>query len=103
MLAVRWLAAYIACFAIHNAALAAAPATKPAHAINSKSLAAVDAAARALSHEWAAAQSGGKTKLRVTSNYFRENHSDDVNPEVILMALERVEKDEGPQAYYVKW
>jgi hypothetical protein len=81
----------------------AAPTTKPAKAINSKSIAAVDAAIRALSREWNAAQSGGKVKLRQTCNYFKQNHSDDVTAEAIVSALERGTHDESPQAYYVKW
>src|SRR5437762_12184285 len=66
---------------------AAAPTTR--HAYNPKPAAAVDAAIRALSREWTAAQAGGKAKLRTTCNYFKENHSDDVTPQTILSALER--------------
>src|SRR5437867_4149179 len=78
----------------------AAPTTKPTKALNSKSIAAVDAAIRALSREWSAAQSGSKVKLRQTCNYFKDNRSDDVTADAILAALERGMRDDTPQAYY---
>src|SRR5438552_6658280 len=82
-------------------AIGAAPTTR--HAYNPKPAAAVDAAIRALSHEWTAAQGGGKAKLRTTCNYFKENHSDDVSSQAILAALERGASDTTPQSSYVKW
>ena len=81
--------------------LAAAPATR--HVYNPKPAAAVDAAIRALSHEWTAAQAGGKIKLRTSCNYFKENRSEDVTPQAIIAALERGTSDSSPQSYYAKW
>src|SRR6476660_8124656 len=62
--------------------IAGAPTSR--HVYNPKPAAAVDAAIRALGREYADAQSGGKTKLRTTCNYFKQNRSDDVTPEAIL-------------------
>jgi hypothetical protein len=84
---------------------AAEPTTRraPARAISSKSLAAVDTAARALAREWNAAHSGGKSKLRTSCSYFQDNHSDDITTEAILASLERAAHDDSPQTSYVKW
>jgi len=78
-----------------------APTTRRAY--NPKPAAAVDAAIRAIGREYADAQSGGKAKLRTSCNYFRENRSEDVTPQVIVGALERGARDDSAQAYYVKW
>jgi len=77
----------------------AAPTTKPGNAINSKSMAAIDGAARALAREWAA----GKTKQRKSCNYFQEHPSEDVTSEAIFGALERTARDDSPQMAYVRW
>jgi hypothetical protein len=82
--------------------LAHAGAPTSRHTYNPKPAAAVDAAIRALGFEYADAQTGGKTKLRSSCNYFKEHRSDDVTPEAIIAALERGVRDNSSQAYYVK-
>src|SRR5262245_9623935 len=102
MLLVRVIAVLMT-VAISQATAPAAPTTKPNHTANSKSVAAVDSAIRALGREWATAQSGGKQKLRQTCSYFTENRSDDVTIDAIFGALERGAHDDSPQAYYMRW
>jgi hypothetical protein len=87
---------------------AAKPAAADAAAAGNKpdpkaAMAAVQAAVQSLSKELAAHEKDPKTPLREKSNYFTENPSTDVTPEVVLQALVSKVRPDPTGDSYIKW
>jgi hypothetical protein len=66
-------------------------------------MAAVQAAVQSLTKELAAHEKDPKTPLRDKSNYFTENPSPDVTPEVVLQALVSKLRPDPTGDSYIKW
>jgi hypothetical protein len=82
------------------------PAAKPAPAAadaGKKAMAAVQAAVQSLTKELTAHEKDPKTPLREKSNYFTENPSPDVTPEVLLQAMVSKIRPDATGDSYIKW